>query len=106
MTNYYSGTPEYQDPSQPKRSPEQFVQDTGRKTFHWHNGVPEAYRSVPGIDQVANDPNANPEEYVQNYLNSQRAQGKTDESDAMALSGQGMLGGRGGPSNQSPAQQW
>ena|SRR5688572_8707399 len=107
MTNYYSGTPEYQDPSQPKRSPEQFVQDTGRWSYHlanrpdWITDDNEAQWKG-----VYNDPNADPNAAVQQFLNAQRAQGKTDESDAMALTGQGMSGGRGGPSNQSPAQQW
>jgi hypothetical protein len=57
-----------------------------RKTFHWGDGVPEAYRNVPGINEWANDPNVDPNAKVQEYLSGLRSSGaKVNEDDAGAL---------------------
>lgn len=66
---------------------------SGRQSHHWHD-IPDAYESIPGIFDWANDPNIDPNAKVQEYLASQRQQGRTDEGDAPALTGAGFLGGR------------
>jgi len=89
-------------------NPNQWVQDTGRQSYHYAT-IPDAYKNIPGFTDVANDPSQDPGKFAQDYLEKKRGQGLTDSSDAAALGGQGFLGGAPPsqlPKNATPAQQW
>jgi hypothetical protein len=63
-----------------------------RESFHWAT-IPEAYRNIPGIQDWANDPSADPGKRVQDFLVNQRLTPRTDQGDAAALSRLGQPSG-------------
>jgi hypothetical protein len=75
-----------------------------RESLHWER-IPDAYRNLPNINELANNQNIDPNAEIQKLLSQQRsAGGKVNEDDAGAL--RGMFGGGGAPAAPPPPSPW
>lgn len=74
-----------------------------RESLHWER-IPDAYRNIPNINELANNQSIDPNAEIQKLLSQQRsAGGKVNEDDAGAL--RGMFGG-GAPAAPPAPSPW